>query len=340
MGKAHIECYRMNRHAEVTIVASGTAEKARSVAEQFGIPRWTTDWREVIASDNVDAVDITVPNHLHLEVALAAIEAGKPFLIEKPLARNLDEARQILDAARTKGIHAVYGENMRFAPAPLKAREIIEQGGIGDVIMVRANEIHNGPFHSPWFWDAEKTGGGAVIDMGIHGLYLLEWIAGAKVKRVYAEVGTLKWKDFCKNGAEDTAFVTLRFENGAMGELINSWAISGGIDVRAEIYGTAGTLHIDKSRGAGGLLAYSQDGYGLAIEVESSLRPHVATNKGWHFPIPDEWNMHGHAQEVRHFLDVVQNGVDPLCTLEEGVRALELVEAIYRSGREGRPVEL
>jgi myo-inositol 2-dehydrogenase / D-chiro-inositol 1-dehydrogenase len=142
------------------------------------------------------------------------------------------------------------------------------------------------------------------------------------------------------NGAEDSAFITLRFDNGAMAELLNSWAVAGGRDVRAEIYGTAGTVHVDKARGESGLLAYSQEGYGPPIEVEAALRPHVTSNRGWHFPTADAWHQHGHAYVVRHFLDVVRDGRGAACTLAEGRRALELVEAVYRSAREGRAVDL
>jgi myo-inositol 2-dehydrogenase / D-chiro-inositol 1-dehydrogenase len=339
MGKAHAESY-LQSGAEISMVASRSEANARAAAERYGARTWTTDYRELVASDIVDAVDITVPNHLHRDVALAAIDAGTPFLVEKPLARNLAEAEEILAAAREHGVIGVYAENMRFSPALEQTKSIIDQGGIGRPILFRATEIHNGPFHADWFWDAETAGGGAVIDMGIHGLYVAEWLMGARVTRVYAELGTLKWTEHCRPGTEDSAFVTLRFDNGAIGELLNSWAVAGGRDVRAEIYGTAGTVHVDKARGETGLLAYSQEGYGPPIEVEAALRPHVTTNRGWHFPGADPWHQHGHAYAVRHFVEVVREGAAPRCTLEEGRRALELVEAVYRSGREGRAVDL
>ncbi len=339
MGKAHAESY-LQSGAGVAMVASRSEANARAAAERYGARAWTTDYRELVTSALVDAVDITVPNHLHREVALAAIDAGKPFLIEKPLARSVAEADDIIDAARERGVVGVYGENMRFSPALEKTKSIIDEGGIGRPILFRATEIHNGPFHARWFWDAASAGGGAIIDMGIHGLYVAEWLMGDRVKRVYTELGTLKWTEHCGPGTEDSAFVTLRFDNGAIGELLNSWAIAGGRDVRAEIYGTAGTIHVDKARGETGLLAYSQEGYGPPIEVEAALRPHVSTNRGWHFPTADPWHQHGHAYAVRHFVDVVRDGATPRCTLEEGRRALELVEAAYRSAREGRPVEV
>jgi myo-inositol 2-dehydrogenase / D-chiro-inositol 1-dehydrogenase len=339
MGKAHAECY-LAAGAQIAMVASRSEAHARAAAERFGAGAWTTDYRDLVESEDVDAVDITVPNHLHRDVALASIRAGKPFLIEKPLARTVAEADEIIEAARAQGVTGVYGENMRFSPALEKTKAIVDDGGIGRPILFRATEIHNGPFHADWFWDGDVAGGGAVIDMGIHGLYVAEWLMDSPAIRVYAELGTLKWTEHCSPGTEDSAFVTLRFANGGMAELLNSWAVAGGRDVRAEIYGTAGTVHVDKARGETGILAYSQEGYGPPIEVEAALRPHVSTNRGWHFPTADPWHQHGHAYVVKHFIEVVRDGVEPRCTLEQGRRALELVEAVYRSAREGRPVDV
>lgn len=336
MGKAHALCYQQDPLAEVTMVSARRAERAQSLADQLGC-RWTTDWKELIADPDVDVVDICAPNHLHLPIALAAIEHRKPFLIEKPLARSVEEARVIVEAQEAAGLTAVYGENLRYAPAYVKAKEIIDQGGIGDVIMLRINEIHNGPFHSDWFWDAGKTGGGALIDMGIHGLYMAEWLAGDQVEHVYGEMGVLKWHDKCLNGAEDTAFAVLRFRNGAMAEVVNSWAASGGIDVRIEIYGTKGTIYVDVSRNVG-LRVYSEPGYGPRLEVEAAERPHASSTIGWSTPVPDEWQVHGHLPEVRHFLDCVRGQAEPLTTLRSGWRTLTLVEALYRSAKEGRRV--
>ena len=340
MGKVHADSYRAHSNASIAMIASRSEDNARHTAEKLGAAGWTTDWKALIHSEDVDAVDITAPNHLHREMALEAALAGKPFLIEKPLATTLADADAIIDRAENKGVTGVYGENMRFAPAAVQARSIIEQGGIGDVILLRTTEVNAGPFHSDWFWDAEKAGGGTVIDNGVHGLYLLEWMAGARVKRVYAELDILKWKQHCKSGTEDSAFVTLRFENGAIAELLNSWAVAGGRDVRTEIYGTTGTIHIDQARQEAGMLVYSQEGYGAAADPAARQRTQGLPTQGWHFPIPDAWRMHGHAYLIEHFLDVVLNGSKPICTLREGRRVLQLVEAIYESGRSGRAVEL
>jgi myo-inositol 2-dehydrogenase/D-chiro-inositol 1-dehydrogenase len=176
MGSAHAECYDL-LDVPIAMIAS---RSARGPAGSRPDTRWSADISEVISDPAVDCVDITLPNHLHRDAALACIRAGKPFLIEKPLARNAAEAEEIVTAARSAGVTAVYGENVRFKPSMIRTKSIVDQGGLGKILLLRANEVHNGPFHSDWFWDSESTGGGAVIDMGIHGIFALEWFMGSR----------------------------------------------------------------------------------------------------------------------------------------------------------------
>jgi myo-inositol 2-dehydrogenase/D-chiro-inositol 1-dehydrogenase len=339
MGKAHAEGYQIF-DIPVGMFYSRTLENAKSAAEQFHVERWTDNWRDLVTDPQIDCVDITAPNYQHYEMAMACIDAGKPFIIEKPLAMNTEQAREMVSAARAKNIVAVYAENMRFKPALVRTKQLVDEGAFGKILMLRSNEIHNGPFHSPWFWDAELTGGGAVIDMGIHGVNTIEWIMGSKVKRVYAETAVLKWSEHLKNGAEDTALAILRFENGGFAELIISWAISGGMDVRLEVFGSEGTAYVSTTHEAGGLRIYSNEGYGKPMEVEAALKPHVVSTKGWSFPAPKDVMQQGHAFEVKHFIDCVRGLAEPSSTLEDGLRSLEIVEAIYESARTGKAVEL
>ena len=333
MGSAHAECYDL-LDIPVAMIAS---RSPRGIEASRPGTRWSADFEQVIADPAVDCVDITLPNHLHKDAALACIRAGKPFLIEKPLARNAAEAQAIVEAARSAGVTAVYGENVRFKPSMVRTKSIVDQGGLGKILLLRANEVHNGPFHADWFWDSASTGGGAVIDMGIHGIFALEWFMGSRVKRVYAEAGVLKWADKCIGETEDTAVIVLRFENGGLAELVVSWAIAGGIDVRFEVFGSAGTAYLDSARAARATTIYSEPGYGRTQEEESKDRPHVAGTRGWSWPTGDEWAEHGHLAEIRHFVRCAAGLETPLCTLEDGWRALQVVDAIYRSVKTGAP---
>jgi predicted dehydrogenase len=332
IGKAHASRYVEERDVEVRTVGASHDDRARGLAETVGAHNWTTSWQEVVADPELDAVDVCVPNDLHYPVVMGAIEHSKPFLVEKPLARSLEEGRKVVEAQEQGGVLGVYGENLRFAPAYLKAKEIIDEGGIGTVIMLRINEIHNGPFHSEWFWDARRTGGGALIDMGVHGLFAAEWLASDRIEHVSAELGTLKWHEHCRHGAEDTAFAILRFGRGALAELVNSWAAPH-FDVRVEVHGTEGSIFLG-SREAAGLKVYSESGYGRrSPDVEARERPHVAPTVGWSAPTPDEWHVHGLANEISHFLACIRGEAKPACTPRDGMRALELVDGIYRAAK-------
>jgi myo-inositol 2-dehydrogenase / D-chiro-inositol 1-dehydrogenase len=333
MGSAHAECYDL---LDIPIAMIASRSPGTITGNRPGT-RWSSDIEEVINDPEVDCIDITLPNHLHLPAALACIRAGKPFLIEKPLARNAAEAEQIVNAARSAGVTAVYGENVRFKPSMVRTKSIVDEGGLGKILLLRANEVHNGPFHSDWFWDSESTGGGAVIDMGIHGIFAMEWFMGSRVKRVYAEAGVLKWADKCLGETEDTAVIVLRFENGGMAELVVSWAIAGGIDVRLEVFGSAGTAYLDSARAARATTIFSESGYGRGLEEESQDRPHVSATRGWSWPAGDEWAEHGHLAEIRHFVRCAAGQETPICTLEDGWRALQVVDAIYRSVKTGAP---
>jgi predicted dehydrogenase len=333
MGSAHAECYDL-LGVPVSMIASRSEGK---VSGRRPGTRWSSDIEAVINDPAVDCVDITLPNHLHRDAALACVRAGKPFLVEKPLARNAAEAEEMVSAARSAGVTAVYGENVRFKPSMIRTKSIVDQGGLGKLLLLRANEVHNGPFHSDWFWDSEATGGGAVIDMGIHGIFALEWFMGSRVKRVYAEAAVLKWADKCVGDTEDTAVIVLRFENGGLAELVVSWAIAGGIDVRFEVFGSAGTAYLDSARAARATTIFSESGYGRGLDEEAKERPHVAATRGWSWPAGDEWSEHGHLAEIRHFVRCAAGQDTPICTLEDGWRALKVVDAIYRSVKTGVP---
>ena len=233
---------------------------------------------------------------------------------------------------------AVYGENVRFKPSMVRTKSIVDQGGLGKILLLRANEVHNGPFHSDWFWDSELTGGGAVIDMGIHGIFALEWFMGSRIKRVYAEAGVLKWADKCIGETEDTAVIVLRFENGGMAELVVSWAIAGGIDVRFEVFGSAGTAYLDSPRsGAGPPRSTASPATGGTWRKSRRSARTWPGRAGWSWPTGDEWAEHGHLAEIRHFVRCVAGQETPICTLEDGWRALQVVDAIYRSVKTGAP---
>jgi predicted dehydrogenase len=331
MGEAHAACFRQDPRVILGRVAAGGPESAARFAARFGIPHHSGRWQDVIEDPAIEAVDIVTPNDVHAEVAIAAAQAGKAILIEKPLSRSLDEADRIVEAVRRCGVIVVYAENRRFSPALQRMHRAVTEGGLGRPLLLRVTEMGSGPSHGAWFWNAERAGGGALIDMGIHGLATTEWLMQDRVASVQAIAGQLRWRDRLAPGVEDTMLTLARFAGGGMAELACSWAYAGGLELRFELVGSLGTTVADLGRGASGLSLYSE---ASAASPVAERRPHQAVPQGWSFPLTDEWRQKGHLGEIRHFVDCVLGEATPTCTLADGYRCLQLAEVIQRAARE------
>jgi myo-inositol 2-dehydrogenase / D-chiro-inositol 1-dehydrogenase len=331
MGEAHAACYQQDPRVTLGRVAAGRAESAARFAARLGIPHHSGRWQDVIEDPAIDAVDIVAPNDLHAAVAIAAAQAGKAILIEKPLARSLDEADRVVETVGRRGVIAVYAENRRFCPALQRMHGAVTEGCLGQPLLLGVTEMGSGPSHGAWFWNAERAGGGALIDMGIHGLATTEWLMQDRVAYVQAMDARLRWGDRLGPGVEDTMLTLARFADGGMAQLACSWAYSGGLELRFELVGSLGTAIADLGRGASGLSLYSET---VAAPVRTERRPHQAAPQGWSFPLTDEWRQKGHLGEIRHFVDCVLGEAAPTCTLADGYRCLQLAEAIRRAARE------
>jgi myo-inositol 2-dehydrogenase/D-chiro-inositol 1-dehydrogenase len=177
----------------------------------------------------------------------------------------------------------------------------------------------------------ELSGGGVVVDMGCHAFEFFRWILGKpEVESVYADMGTYVHKD--KTKGDDNSILIVKFANGATGLAEESWAKKGGMDDRAEIYGSEGVAYANLLMG-NSILTYSDTGYGYAVEKSGST-------KGWSFTIYEElWN-YGFPQEMEHFVDCVKNDKEPIETGEDGRVVLEMIFAAYESAKKGCKVNL
>ncbi len=326
----HAQGLRQVPDAEITAAASPNPEHVWEFTRRFGIPHAFADYRDMIEGDLVDSVTIACPNDLHCEVALAAAAAKKHVFVDKPMALSLAECDRMMEACREAGVLLMYGENLCFAPKFVRAKELADEGALGRVYYVRQLECHYGP-HSDWFWDVSQSGGGVLMDMGCHSIAFCRWVfGGAPVESVYAELGRFVHGDRTKG--DDHSLVVLRFQGSRLGVAENSWARAGGLDDRAEIYGSKGLTVADLARG-GALTTYSEAGYGYAIEKASRTR-------GWTWTAYQEaWN-YGFPQEMAHFVECVRDGKQPLLTGEDGRAVLEIICAAYESARTGQRVAL
>jgi Predicted dehydrogenases and related proteins len=329
----HAESYhRFVPDAEVVAVCSRSAERANAFADRHGVARWFTDLDEAIAQSGCEVVDVCLPNGLHARATIAAARAGKHVIVEKALCLTLEEADEMIAVCRANDRKLMYAEELCFAPKYERVRQLAGEGAIGSIYHMRHCEKHSGP-HSDWFYDIDRSGGGAFMDMGCHGLAWFRWMLGGRprVVSVYAHMQTgliHKGRTRC----EENAVCIVEFEGGAIGVAENSWAKHGGMEDRVEVSGTGGVMYADLFMG-NSALTYSEKGYGYAMEKAGST-------KGWTFTIFEEAFNQGYPQELKHFIDCVREDTQPLTTGEDGRAVLELIYAAYESARTGQKVRL
>ena len=329
----HVESYqRFVPDAEVVAVFSRDERRARAFAKKHGIPQAFSDLEDAILHSGADVVDVCLPNFLHHRAVMTAAGAGKHVIVEKPLALNLAEADEMIAACRKAKRKLCYAEELCFAPKYERVRKLVNEGAVGKIFQLRQCEKHSGP-HSDWFYDINQSGGGAIMDMGCHGIAWFRWILGGRPRAVSVQAhlqnGLIHGR---RTKAEENSLVTVEFESGAIGVAENSWAKHGGMDDRIEIYGTGGVVYADLFMG-NAALTYSEAGYGYAMEKAGST-------KGWSFTVFEEAFNQGYPQELRHFIECLREDKDPAVTGEDGRAVLEIMMAAYHSARTGAKVKL
>jgi predicted dehydrogenase len=328
----HAESYhRFVPDAELLGVYSRSEDRARAFALKHGIARWFTDLEEAIATD-CDVADICLPNHLHARVTIAAAKAGKHVIIEKPLCLTLEEADEMIAACTAHKRKLMYAEELCFAPKYERVRQLAREGALGSIYYLRQCEKHSGP-HSDWFYDPDRSGGGALMDMGCHGFAWFRWMLGAETTAltVYAQMQTGLLHS-ARTRCEENSVCIVEFQGGAVGVVENSWAKLGGMEDRVEVCGTGGVVYADLFMG-NSALTYSEKGYGYAMEKAGSTQ-------GWTFTNFEEAFNQGYPQELKHFIACARNDTPPLTTGEDGRVVLEMLNAAYHSARIGQKVSL
>ncbi len=331
----HFEALAQVPTAEVKAVASPTPGNARAFAERRGIPRWFTDYRQLLELPEIELVVLGIPNDLHCPVVCAAASAGKHVVVEKPMALNLAECDQMLAACERAGVKLMYAEELCFAPKYVRLKQLIDEGAIGKPHLIKQAEKHDGP-HAAWFWDVRRSGGGVTLDMGCHALEFFRWVlSGPNFQRpravsVYAHLATTVHHD--KTRGDDEAILIVEFDNGCIGLAEESWTKPGGMDDRAEAYGDRGVAYADLLRG-NAIHTYSKSGYGYAVEK-------AGPTQGWSYAIYEEaWN-YGFPQEMAHFVECVRDDLPPRVSGDDGRAVLELVMAAYASAGQGSKIML
>jgi predicted dehydrogenase len=341
MGKAHVNGYRTLSYMtwpsplqpRLVSIAGRDEEAVSAAATRFGFERYVTDWHELVADPEVELFDNSGPNNLHAEPTIAAAEAGKHVICEKPLGRTADESYEIWQRVAKTGVKHMTAFNYRFVPAVRLAREMIDSGQLGEIHHFRGRYLQEwGPTDAEaWRFDRDAAGSGALGDLGAHVIDLSRYLVG-EIDSVAASTRT-----FQPGREVDDAFEAVAdFENGAVGTLeATRFALGRKNAFSWEINGSKGSLAFDLERL--NELQWSEGTSGFRTILVSE-----AEHPFWQW-----WWPHGHVigwehtfvHELRHLLDAIADDTDVAphgATFEDGYRAAEVCDAILRSGESGR----
>ncbi|MBM7551588.1 Gfo/Idh/MocA family protein [Thalassobacillus pellis] len=319
MGSVHAEAYHSLPGVELAGIVDIREEAADKLAEATGAASFHSLETAMDELNDIDAIDVCLPTYLHKEYAMKAAEKVENVICEKPLARSTEEAREMIDHCKKRGVKLFVGHVVRFFQEYNRIKEIVKAGKIGKPAVVRTTR--GGAFPKAWqnwYGDFEKSGG-LILDLLLHDFDYLRATFG-EVERVFAK--KIKRKD-ADQLIIDYALVTLRFKSGLLAHLEGTWAHQG-FSSGIEVAGTEGIINYDsakitplkhtprvKEAGAGG------------VEVPES--PLVSN------PYRDE---------LKHFISCIKNGSDPIVSAEDGLHAIEIATAAQLSCESGKPVML
>lgn len=365
MGKAHTNAYKTLPYMmypppavpELAAICGRNEDAVAEAARRYGYAGYYTDWRQMLADDRVQLFDNGGPNDMHAEPSIAAAEAGKHVLCEKPLARTAAEARQMLDAVDKAGVKHMVAFNYRFVPAIRQAKELIASGALGQVYHFRAVYLQEwimAHYGTPKVWRLDKSvaGSGVLGDLGAHIIDLGHYLVG-DMKSVSAMTKTFIEERPLPDGSGtgqvdvDDAFVAaVEFENGAVGTLEATRFAAGRKNYEVlEINGEKGTIRFNLER------MNELDVFWVGDEPkETQGFRNVLISEG-HHPWWENWWPHGHMigwehtfiHEITHLLDCIVNDkeVGPHgATFEDGYKAAVVCDAILESAAAKRQVDV
>ncbi len=315
-------CGRRSKDS-VKVVYSRKEATASRFAKDYNVPHFCTEMEDAIAHPESEFVVIALPNYLHEEAVMLCVKYKKAVLCTKPLGRTAEEALRMTLACEEAGIFAGYLEDLCYTPKFLKSVKSVEDGAIGRILWAKSRETHPGP-HAEWFWDIEKAGGGAVLDLGCHCIEIARNFIGKDV----LPVEVMCWADTQVKpiDAEDHAIGLVKYENGAIGQFEVSWTFRGGMDLRDEVMGTEGTIWVN---------SFLRTGFEMFTSGNSAnyVAEKAETNVGWQFPVGDEAHELGYPTMFNDMFDAYENGTQPRETFYDGYVVNAIIDAAYKSAK-------
>jgi predicted dehydrogenase len=327
MGRAHIEGYQRADRARVAAICDINRERAEQVAKQHDIPQIYTDYHQLLKRPDIDVVSVATPNYLHAEITIAALKAGKHVCCEKPLAMNATEGQAMVDAARKAGKLLMIALNNRYRADTQTLKRFIEAGELGHIYYGKTAWLRRSGVPGGWFRVKEQSGGGPLIDLGVHMLDLTWWLMGCP-RPVAASGQSYPYpapepQVPIKGGkpetpVEDLAVALLRFEGGQTIFVEVSWVSHLERETQpVQIFGTQGGASL-------GPLRMYKDILGMPVDLEPKVRE----------------NLGGHIMEIMNFVDCILDGTPLIAPGDDGLAVQKMLDAIYESARVGHEVAI
>ena len=363
MGAAHSQGWRtaprvfdLPVEPEMAVVVGRNADAVAAAARKWGWAESATDWRDVIAREDIDVVDIVTPGDSHAEIAIAALEAGKHVLCEKPLANTVAEAEAMAEAAEraaVRGIRAMVGFTYRRVPAVTLLRNLIAEGAVGTVNQVRASYrqdwLVDPKMPLAWRLQKERAGSGALGDIGAHAIDLAQFVTGLALEKVSGTVDTIvKERPLLDSGSglsgaagagygtvtvDDIAIFTGRFETGALASFEASRFATGRKNaLQIEVSGDKGALAFDLED------LNSLDFYDRTAPADRQGFRKVLVTEAGHPYLSGWWPAghmlgyeHGFSHQVKDLVEGIADGIDPHPTFADGLQVQRVLEAVEHS---------
>lgn len=304
--------------------------KAENLSKKFELQDAdiVTDWKKLAGRQDVDVVFVNTPNYLHEEMTVGAAAYKKHVLVEKPITISVKAADNMINAARRAGVFLMVEQSQRFDPVHRAAKEVIDSRVLGKIHNIRGRIGHAGPEYwsegkAHWFYDKKKSGGGCMIDIGVHIADLVRWFKGKKVTEVFANIQTLEKK----LPVDDNGTVLLKFEDGTKGEFECSWTTRP-YEVLTYVYGENGKMTTSLGSKQPVVVTFAKTGKGE--DPNCTLKediPQIGPGSAWE-------------NAVHYFIDCVIEGKKPFVCGEEGRETVKLILAAYESNKQGKWIKV
>jgi predicted dehydrogenase len=323
----HTKAISENPRAELVAVSSRGIEHAHALASRYGAPLVFDDEQRMLKRDDIDVVSVCTPSGLHCEAAVAAAEAGKHVLCEKPLEITRKKMDRMIAACRNAGVKLGAVFQRRTSPASAAIRQAVLQGKLGRMVLgdayLKFNRSPEYYLSAGWRGTRAIDGGGALMNQGVHGVDLIQWLMG-DIQSVYAYSAALV-RDI---EVEDTAVAVVKYKSGTFGVIEGTTSVYPGREARFELHGEKGSI------------IYADSGFKeWKIEGSDETAPNVqATASSSNDPL--NYSVAGHAILVDDMIGAIRENRDPMITGEDARKSVDVILAIYESAREGKEVAL